>query len=127
MSDDGEGQHRSYLASEESFAFLKGLEKKNLVIPVVGDFGGDKAIRAVASYIKSTDGMVSAFYVSNVEQFLVQDGKWNKFCTSVATLPIDDSSMFIRSGHGRNGAYDNEVQNSSSNNMLRDLEPCRGH
>ena len=125
MSDDGEGQHRSYLANEENFAFLKELEKKNLIVPVVGDFGGDKAIRAVASYLKGTDGMVSAFYVSNVEQFLVQDGKWNKFCSSVATLPIDESTMFIRSGRGRS-PYGGGVQNSSSNNMLSDLAPCRG-
>ena len=126
MSDDGNGQHRSYLATEENFAFLKALEKKNLVVPVVGDFGGDKAIRAVATYLKGTDALVSAFYVSNVEQFLVQDGKWNKFCSSVSALPIDESSMFIRSGRGRSG-YGGGVQNSSSNNMVSDLAPCRGN
>ena len=125
MSDDGDGHYRSYLATEENFAFLKGLEKKNLIVPVVGDFGGDKAIRSVATYLKGTDGMVSAFYVSNVEQFLVQDGKWNKFCSSVSALPIDESTMFIRSGRGRAG-YGGGVQNSSSNNMLEDLRPCRG-
>src|SRR5690349_12495801 len=44
MSGDGDGQYRSFLASEENFAFLKDLEARNLVIPIVGDFGGDKAI-----------------------------------------------------------------------------------
>lgn len=102
IADDGRGQYRSYLASEENFAFLKDLEAKNLIVPVVGDFGGDKAIRAVARYLKSIDAMVSAFYLSNVEQFLVQDSKWDTFCSSVATLPLDGTSMFIRSGRGRN-------------------------
>src|SRR5690349_12993864 len=44
MAGDGDGQYRSYLASEENFAFLKDLEARNLVVPIVGDFGGDKAI-----------------------------------------------------------------------------------
>src|SRR5262249_36630431 len=57
MSDDGRGQDRSFLANEENFAFVKDLETRNLIIPVVGDFGGDKAIRAVGRYLKSIDAM----------------------------------------------------------------------
>jgi hypothetical protein len=125
MSDDGNGQYRSYLANEENFAFLKSLEAKNLVVPVVGDFGGDKAIRAVGTYLKSVGGSVSAFYLSNVEQFLNQDGKWDRFCLSVASLPIDETSTFIRSGAGRNRyGFGGGVQSSSTNNMFRDLAPC---
>jgi hypothetical protein len=128
MSNDGNGESRSYLTSEENFAFLKDLESRNMVVPVVGDFGGDKAIRAVGTYLKGAGAMVSAFYVSNVEQFLNQDGKWDKFCTSVASLPIDESSMFIRSGGGRGGrgGFGGGVQNSSSNNMMSDLASCLG-
>src|SRR5262245_35362867 len=51
--DDGSGAFRSYLASEENFRFLKDLETKNLLVPVVGDFGGTKAIREVGKYLKS--------------------------------------------------------------------------
>ncbi len=124
LSDDGHGQSRSYLASEENFAFLKNLESRNLVVPVVGDFGGDKAIRAVARYLKSVDATVSAFYLSNVEQFLAQDSKWNTFCESAASLPLDETSVFIRSGRGRNTYGGGGVQNSSIANMLSDLAPC---
>src|SRR5213592_2609242 len=98
LADDGSGQNRSYLANEENFAFVKDLEARNLVVPVVGDFGGDKAIRAVARYLKSVNARVAAFYLSNVEQFLVQDGKWDIFCSSAATLPLDETSVFVRSG-----------------------------
>jgi hypothetical protein len=126
MSDDGNGEYRSYLANEENFAFLKDLETRNLIIPVVGDFGGPKAIRAVARYLKSIDAMVSAFYVSNVEQFLVQDGKWDTFCASSSTLPLDDTSTFIRTGRG--GPYTlaggSGVQNSSTANMLFEFKGC---
>src|SRR5206468_4779115 len=90
--------------------FVKDLETRNLVVPVVGDFGGDKAIRAVARYLKGIDAMVSAFYLSNVEQFLAQDGKWDTFCSSTAALPLDETSFFIRSGRGRNAFSGGGVQ-----------------
>lgn len=107
---DAAGVSRSYLATEENFAFLKDLESRNLVVPVVGDFGGPKAIRAVGAYLKSRGATVGAFYLSNVEQYLVQDGKWTAFCRSVATLPLDAGSTFIRSanggrGYGRGGGF----------------------
>jgi hypothetical protein len=97
---DGAGNYRSYLASEESFRFLKDLQSRNLVVPVVGNFGGPKAIRAVGKYIRDHGGTVAAFYLSNVEQYLTQDGLWGTFCANVATLPLDDSSTFIRSRSG---------------------------
>jgi hypothetical protein len=126
-SDDGQGNFRSYLASEENFTFLKELETKNLVIPVVGDFGGEKAIRAVGKYLKSIDAMVSAFYLSNVEQYLLQDDKWDRFCGNTATLPLDDSSVFIRSGQGgpnTTNSTGRNVQASSFAPILPELKSC---
>jgi len=94
---DDAGAYRSYLASEERFSVMKNLESKNLVIPVVGDFGGPTAIRAVGAYLKAHGATVSTFYLSNVEQYLEQDRKWTLFCRNVASLPLDRSSTFIRS------------------------------
>jgi hypothetical protein len=123
-ADDGQGRNRSYLANEDNFAFLKDLETRNLIVPVVGDFGGDNAIRSIARYLKTIDLDVSAFYLSNVEQFLMQDGKWNKFCASSSTLPLDETSVFVRSGRGPNRFGGGGVQNSSASSMLADLQSC---
>jgi hypothetical protein len=94
---DGEGQNRGYLASEENFRFLKSFEARNLLVPVVGDFAGPKALRAVGQYLGAHGATVSAFYLSNVEQYLFQNGVWQSFYKNVAALPLDDSSVFIRS------------------------------
>jgi len=95
---DGDGENRSYMGSEENFRVLQNLEKKNLIIPIVGDFAGSKAIRSVAAYLKQHDAFVTAFYVSNVEQYLFQqDDDWSKFYQNVKTLPVDSSGEFIRS------------------------------
>ena len=121
MAEDGAGQYRSYLATEENFKVLKDLETKNLLVPVVGDFGGTKAIREVGKYLKSIDATVSAFYLSNVEQYLSQDGKTAAFLANVANLPLDQSSTFIRSGgglgfggFGRGGGLGSELGNMLS-------------
>ena len=99
-STDASGQARGYLASEENFSVLKDLERKNLLVPVVGNFGGPRAIRALGSYLKDRGATVSAFYLSNVEQYLWRDGIWDEFCSNVATLPLDETSTFIRAVRG---------------------------
>jgi hypothetical protein len=113
---DAAGVERSYLATEAGFAWLKDLQSRNLVVPVVGDFGGPKAIRAVGQYLTGRNASVGAYYLSNVEQYLRQDGKWTTFCQNVATLPLDQSSTFIRSqnggggfGGGRGGGFINSL------------------
>jgi len=103
---DQQGQERSYLATEENYRFIRELESKNLVVPLTGDFGGPKAIRAVGKYVRDHNAAVSAFYLSNVEQYLFQgngnqNGGWKSFYDSVSTLPVDASSTFIRSIGGR--------------------------
>jgi hypothetical protein len=103
LSTDESGQPRSYLASNENFVILKTLESNNLLVPVVGNFAGPKAIRAVATYLKERHAVVSAFYLSNVEQYLNMDSLWMTFCSNAATLPLDETSRFIRSV--RNGQY----------------------
>jgi hypothetical protein len=98
---DQAGQFNSFLATEESFRFLRNLHVNNLFVPNSGNFGGPRAIRAVGNYVREHGGTVSAFYVSNVEQYLFMDGIASNFYASVATLPVDEKSVFIRPGGTR--------------------------
>ena len=94
---DGLGRNWSFLATDEQFRRVQQMERDNLIIPLVGDFAGDKAIRAVARYLREHGATLSAFYTSNVEQYLFQQGdEWKSFYSNVATLPLDSSSTFIR-------------------------------
>ena len=102
---DRQGEQRSYLASEENYRVVRDLERRNLIVPLAGDFGGKKALRAVGQYLKDHNAIVTAFYLSNVERYLFQgngnqNGGWTNFYDNVATLPLDASSTFIRSGGG---------------------------
>ena len=123
VATDEAGLNRSFLANDENFQFMKALEAKNLLVPVVGNFAGPKAIRAVGDYIRAKGATVSAFYLSNVEQYLYQDRIWGNFCRNVATLPLEASSTFIRSVRG-GGAGPGGGLNSELGNMQADIKDC---
>jgi hypothetical protein len=95
---DAAGEPRGYLGTEERFRVLKDLEEKNVIIPVVGDFAGTKALGAVGRYLRAHGTTVTTFYLSNVEQYLVQEPRsWAAFSANLAELPSDERSTIIRS------------------------------
>jgi hypothetical protein len=97
VEDDGHARNWNFLANEEQYRSVRSLQERNLIVPLVGDFAGPKAIRSVAGYLKQHDAAVSVFYTSNVEQYLFQDDEnWKRFYTNVGTLPLNSSSVFIR-------------------------------
>ena len=72
-----------------------------VLIPVVGDFAGLKAVREVGRYLAAHHASVTAFYLSNVERYLFGiAGDWQRFYMNVAILPYDSESLFIRSTLG---------------------------
>ena len=79
---------------------VKRLESANLIVPVVGNFSGPKALRAVAAWLRDRNAKVSAYYLSNVEDYLSRDNTWLDFCRNAATLPLAEKGTFIRSGSG---------------------------
>lgn len=96
VETDGQGGRRSYLATEENYQVLRELELRNLIVPLVGDFAGPKALRDVAAYLRERGAHVTAFYTSNVEQYLFRGDEWQRFYSNVAALPIAEQSTFIR-------------------------------
>jgi hypothetical protein len=117
-ASDRRGEKRSYLASDANYRVVRDLERRNLIVPVTGDFGGDKALRAVAGYLKDHNATVTAFYLSNVERYLFQftgnqNGGWRHFYENVGALPLDASSTFIRSvsGGARGGGFGMRLPN----------------
>jgi hypothetical protein len=99
LQTDDAGRPLTYLGTEDRFAYIKDLQAKNMIVPVVGNFGGPKAIRAIGAWVRDRGRAVDAFYVSTVEPYLKRAGTFETFCESVATLPTTDTSVFIRPGN----------------------------
>ena len=124
-TDDGAGTSYAYLASEESFRAVREYERKNLIVPVIGDFAGPKALRAVGGYITSHGGTVNYVYTSNVEQYLFQNDAYKRYYASVATLPLAEQSTFIRSYFDRGFFYPPGVIMPDLHSVQL-LDPVRG-
>lgn len=115
VADDGQGVQRGYLASEELYGTLRDLHERNLIVPLVGDFGGPKALRSVARYLEVHHATVSVFYTSNVEQYLFRPADaWQRFYDNVSAMPITGQSTFIRAFFNNQGR------------MMRIPDPQRG-
>lgn len=94
VSTDGRGKNWVYLAREESYKNIRAMQQKNLIVPLVGDFTGVKAIKTVGQYVKDHGSTISVFYISNVEDY-IQAG-WSAYLSNLAVLPADNSTLLIR-------------------------------
>jgi hypothetical protein len=99
---DREGRQAGYLAREADFQYVKELERRDRVVPVVGDLAGAHALPAVGALVRQRGEQVSAFYTSNVEDYLLRGGSFERFARTVATLPRTGRSVIIRSYFGGN-------------------------
>jgi hypothetical protein len=123
LERDLQGRLASYLAREESYQFVRRLQQRNLVVPVVGDLAGERAVAQIAAFLKQRGEAVSAFYTSNVEFYLMQDGTFDEFMDNVRRLPRAGRSVVIRSyfpsGGGR---HPQVVQGYYSTQLLQRLD-----
>jgi hypothetical protein len=125
LERDLTGKQGSYLASEADYRFLRSLQERHLVIPVVGDLAGEHAVAAIGRLIAERGEKVSAFYTSNVEQYLMRDGvSFDRFAANVRRLPRDPRSVIIRSyfGGGFYRQHPNAVPGYYSTQLLQTLD-----
>jgi len=97
LERDLDGRPASYVASEQAFRVVRDLQRRNLVIPIVGDFAGPHALRAVGDYLRERGEEVTAFYTSNVEFYLFRDGGFQRFVENARSLPRRSRAVVIRS------------------------------
>jgi hypothetical protein len=103
---NADGENMAFLANENNYRILRAMHQKNLIVPVVGNFAGPSAIRGVGDFLRKRGGTVTAFYLSNVEQYLFrQYGDAERFYRNVQTLPLDSTSTFIRSVPPSTGGF----------------------
>lgn len=118
---DQRGKLGNFLASKEDYEFVRGLQQKNLIIPVVGDFAGKKALGAIGDYLRKSGFAVSAFYTSNVEQYLFQNGVFGGFAENVRKLPISEKSLFIRAVPNTRFTHPAQLPGHRTTTLLQEL------
>ena len=128
LERDRAGHQANYLASEDAFQFVKGMEARDLIIPVVGNAAGEHALPAIGQLVNERGEKVSTLYISNVEQYLIRDGGFAQFAENVKLLPRDHHSVVIRSffgygyGFGTAGSHPLNVAGHYSTQILQTLD-----
>ncbi|MDB4917141.1 MAG: hypothetical protein JWM95_4785 [Gemmatimonadetes bacterium] len=97
LEHDASGRQRGYLASEADFQLIKSLHRRNLIVPVTGDLSGPHALPAIGRYLSEHGERVSVLYASNVEDYLIRDGRFSAYAAGVRALPRDTNAVIIRS------------------------------
>jgi len=122
VQPDQNGKLGNYLATRDDFEFVRNLHRKNLIIPVVGDFAGKKALAAIGDYLRKGGYNVTAFYTSNVEQYLFQNGVFGGFAENVRRLPINDKSLFIRAVPNTRFTHPAQLPGHRTTTLLQQLK-----
>ncbi len=91
-----DGAAGTFVADATSYAFVRALVRANRVVPVVGDFAGPHALRAIGVDMAARGLVLGAFYTSNVEEYLFGGGTFESFADNVRALPTDDRSLLVR-------------------------------
>jgi hypothetical protein len=100
LETDRRGRQLCFLASEDDFQYVKSLEARDLIVPVVGNLAGPHALAAIGQEVARRGEKVSAFYISNIENYLFRDGSFPRYMENVKKLPHTDKSVVIRSLFG---------------------------
>jgi hypothetical protein len=94
------GQPAGFLAREDDYQFVRGLQRRGRVIPVVGDFGGQRALRGIGRVLDQRGLRVSVFYTSNVEFYIFRQGALRRYVENMRALPWADPGLIVRSYFG---------------------------
>jgi hypothetical protein len=98
---DASGRQANFLASEDGYQFLRDLQGRDLVIPIVGDLSGPAALANIGKAIAARHERLETFYVSNVEFYLFREGTFPRFIANLKQIPHADNAVLIRSFFGR--------------------------
>jgi hypothetical protein len=90
------GNPGNFLADPGDYDFVRHMHEQNLIVPIVGDFAGSKALASIGTYLRKNGYTVSVFYCSNVEQYLFESMSFARFVENVRGLPSNDKSLLIR-------------------------------
>lgn len=90
------GRDGHFLASLDDYSYVRELAMRGRIVPVVGDFAGPHALRAIGRFLEEQGEDVSAFYVSNVEFYLMRSGRFRAYVDNLRSLPAGEDSLLVR-------------------------------
>jgi hypothetical protein len=118
LSVDYDGREQSFLSSEPAFAHVRTLHQRNLIVPVIADLAGSRAIRAIGDFLRDSAAVASVVHVSGTPAMLTTTGRSAAYCANLAAIPVDERSVLVRPDLRAMEAMLQEAEPPSSSFML---------
>lgn len=119
---DRGGKARGFLAEERLYQTVATMQREHRIIPVVGDFAGDKAMPGVAAALARDGEKLGAFYVSNVEQYLLEPAVWARWRRNVAALPRAEGAVFVRAWLDQGRAHPRQIDGHRTATLVASID-----
>ena len=116
------GQPAHFLARDAWYQTVRTLQITDRLIPLTGDFVSPTCLPRLADWLRARSLSVSAFYLADVEFFLVRSGQYPRFATHLARLPWAEGAMLIRTST-REIPHPDRLPGASSTTILRPVAP----
>lgn len=93
---DRQGRPAHFLSSENLYNCVRDTEVGDRVLPFTGDFADSVAIPRLARWLHERRLMISLFYISDVEFFLLRAGRFNMYVDNLVKLPWSPNAHIAR-------------------------------
>ncbi len=119
---DTGGRARGFLADRHAFDVVASLQRQHRIVPLVGDFAGDRAMPGVAAAMKRDGQTLGTFYVSNVEQYLLEPAVWARWRRNVAAFPRAEGAVFVRAWLDQGRAHPRQREGHRTATLLASID-----
>ena len=96
QSETADGRQLGFLASETAYLKVRALETEGRVVPMVGDLAGPHTLRRIATELRRNSLVLGTAYLSNVEQYLFEDGIWCSWFENLKRMPRHPEAIVLR-------------------------------
>ena len=118
QASDRQGSPAHFLANDATYQTVRQAQSGDRLIPLVGDFAGDLTMRNLALWLRDRSLKLGVLAISDVEFFLIRDGKFPTYAANLAALPWAEGAILIRTST-REIPHPERIKRDSSTTILR--------
>ena len=97
LSEGPDRAATSFLGTERAFSSVRRLHQEHRIVPVVGDLAADHALLAIARELRRRRLPLGVVYASNVEQYLMEERRFERWIANLRELPLSSRAVVLRS------------------------------
>jgi hypothetical protein len=85
-----------FLTDDGLFEAIQSRQRNDQIVPIVADFSRPDGLRRLRDYLSQTGQKLSVLYISDVEFFLLRNGRWNSYISTLKQMPWADGAVIVR-------------------------------